>query len=125
MRPEAASASGSKQIEQSGSPSNLWYAARFGPVHLITLCSYADYAPGSIQYAWLEDEFSRVNRSATPWLIVQMHAPWYNSNSGHYGEAVLMLSDMEDILYEAGVDLVISGHVHVSRVCLLASWGAA
>ena len=54
-----------------------------------------------------------------------MHAPWYNSNSGHYGEAVLMLSDMEDILYEAGVDLVISGHVHVSRVCLLASRGAA
>ena len=41
-----------------------------------------------------------------------MHAPWYNSNVGHQGEAELMRTQMEALLYEHRVDLVLSGHVH-------------
>ena len=44
--------------------------------------------------------------------VVMMHAPWYNSNSGHRAEAELMRQDMEELLYSYGVDLVLSGHVH-------------
>jgi len=31
-----------------------------------------------------------------------MHAPWYNSNSGHLGEAELMRRHMEPLFYEYG-----------------------
>ncbi|KOO20937.1 purple acid phosphatase 22-like protein [Chrysochromulina tobinii] len=83
-----------------------------GPVHLISLCSYAATAPGSLQHRWLRRDLARIDRSMTPWVIVMMHAPWYNTNSGHKGEAELMRQHMEADLYEAGVDLVLSGHVH-------------
>ncbi len=41
-----------------------------------------------------------------------MHAPWYNSNHNHYGEAEDVRLAMEKLFYQYGVDMVISGHVH-------------
>ena len=41
-----------------------------------------------------------------------MHAPWYNTNTGHWKESEFMRNDMETLLYQYGVDLVLSGHVH-------------
>ena len=41
-----------------------------------------------------------------------MHAPWYNSNVGHRGESLLMQSDLEELLFKYGVDIVLNGHVH-------------
>jgi len=93
----------------SGSPSNLWWSRAVGPLHLISLSSYAATEAGSLQHAWLVRDLAAVDRAATPWLVVMMHAPWYNSNSGHAGEAELMRRDMEPLLFEAGVDLVLSG----------------
>ena len=37
---------------------------------------------GSLQHAWLRRDLAAIDRAATPWVIVMMHAPWYNSNSG-------------------------------------------
>lgn len=48
----------------------------------------------------------------TPWLLVLLHAPWYNSNYAHQGEGNRMMAAMEQLLYAAGVDLVLAGHVH-------------
>ena len=99
-------------FRQSGSLSNLWWSRDIGPVHVVSLCSYAATHRTSLQYRWLERDLRAVDRSVTPWLIVMMHAPWYNSNIGHRGEAELMRLDMEPLLYEHGVDIVLSGHVH-------------
>jgi len=66
----------------SGSPSNLWWSRAVGPLHLISLSSYAATEAGSLQHAWLVRDLAAVDRAATPWLVVMMHAPWYNSNSG-------------------------------------------
>ncbi|BBH09357.1 hypothetical protein Prudu_021828, partial [Prunus dulcis] len=44
---------------------------------------HSKYTP---QYKWLEQELPKVNRSETPWLIVLMHSPWYNSYNYHYME---------------------------------------
>ena len=43
-----------------------------------------------------------------------LHAPWYNSNTAHQGEAesVDMKKFMEGLLYQARVDVVFAGHVH-------------
>jgi len=96
----------------SNSPSNLWWSRDVGPAHVIALCSYAATHSTSLQYKWLRRDLAAVDRTRTPWLIVMMHAPWYNSNIGHRGEAELMRQDMEALLYSHSVDLVLSGHVH-------------
>ncbi|KAI3471952.1 hypothetical protein Pfo_028640 [Paulownia fortunei] len=47
-----------------------------------------------------------------PWIFVLIHAPWYNSNLAHRGEGESMRKAMEQMLYEARVDVVFAGHVH-------------
>ncbi|XP_028070673.1 purple acid phosphatase 2-like [Camellia sinensis] len=48
------------------------------------LSSYSAYGKYTPQYQCLAEELPKVNRSETPWLIVLMHSPWYNSNKYHY-----------------------------------------
>ena len=96
----------------SRSVSNLWWSRDIGPVHVISLCAYADAASDSLQYAWLKADLAAVDRAATPWLVVMTHVPWYSSSSHHFEESELMRRSMEPLLRDAGVDLVVNGHVH-------------
>lgn len=63
------------------------------------------------QYAWLTQDLASVDRLVTPWLVAAFHPPWYNSYSSHYREVECMRLEMEDILYQNGVNIVFSGHV--------------
>ncbi|KAF3325366.1 purple acid phosphatase 18-like protein [Carex littledalei] len=99
-------------FEESGSGSNLYYSFDTAGVHVVMLGSYTDYDKESDQYNWLKRDLAKVDRKKTPWLIVVLHAPWYNSNWAHYGEGDAMMASMEPLLYEAGVDLLVAGHVH-------------
>ncbi|XP_051143995.1 uncharacterized protein LOC127260321 [Andrographis paniculata] len=78
---------------------------------VILFCSLlkGKYTP---QYTWLEEELPKVNRSETPWLIVLMHSPWYNSYNYHYmeGETVKVMYEPWFVKYK--VDVVFAGHVH-------------
>ena len=96
----------------SGSTSPHWFSKEVGPVHVISLCSYCATHPGSWQYEWLVSDFESIDREKTPWVIVMTHAPWYNSNSAHQGEAEPHRVDMEELLYDNGVDIFMNGHVH-------------
>ncbi|CAL0309946.1 unnamed protein product [Lupinus luteus] len=100
--------------EESGSDSNLYYSFDVAGVHVIMLGSYTDFGTGSKQYKWLQGDLKKVNRKNTPWLVVLVHAPWYNSNTAHQGEkeSVKMKANMEDLLYHARVDVIFAGHVH-------------
>lgn len=60
----------------------------------------------------LQNDLAKVDRSKTPWLITILHAPWYNTNHAHQGNGDAMKADMEEVLYNANVDLVVGGHVH-------------
>lgn len=99
-------------FEESGSSSNLYYSFEVAGAHIIMLGSYADYDEYSDQYRWLKDDLSKVDRKKTPWLVVLLHVPWYNSNEAHQGEGDGMMATMEPLLYAASVDLVLAGHVH-------------
>ncbi|KAI4388358.1 hypothetical protein MLD38_000692 [Melastoma candidum] len=98
--------------EESGSDSNLYYSFNVAGVHVMMLGSYADYSENSEQYRWLMKDLSKVNREKTPWLVASFHVPWYNSNFAHQGEGEEMKRAMEPLLYAAGVDIVLVGHVH-------------
>ena len=62
--------------DASGGETNLYFAFRAASAHFIALSSYSDFAAGSPQYQWLQRTLAAVDRRATPWLIVSLHAPW-------------------------------------------------
>lgn len=92
-------------------PSGLYYSTDTGMVHWVHLSSYVSFWPGSNQHQWLQADLNSVDRSKTPWVIVTIHAPWYTSFNS-FQENECMRQVMEAMLYKAGVDLVLSGHVH-------------
>lgn len=100
--------------EESGSDSNLYYSFDVAGVHVIMLGSYTDFGPGSAQYRWLQGDLDKVDRARTPWVVVLIHAPWYNTNTAHQGEdeSIEMKAAMEGLLYRARVDIIFAGHVH-------------
>ncbi|KAJ9542653.1 hypothetical protein OSB04_029159 [Centaurea solstitialis] len=98
--------------EESGSDSNLYYSFDMVETHIIMLGSYADFKTGSDQYKWLANDLAKIDRSRTPWVLVLLHAPWYNSNTAHQGEGESMRLAMEEMLYNSSVDMIFAGHVH-------------
>jgi len=98
--------------QASGSSNPLFWSRNLGPLHVISLNSYAQSHPSSSMHRWLKKDLASFNRSKTPWLVVMMHSPWYNSNKGHIGESIPMKGHMESLFYDHGVNVVLSGHVH-------------
>ncbi|KAB2631732.1 purple acid phosphatase 22-like [Pyrus ussuriensis x Pyrus communis] len=98
--------------QESGSTSNLYYSFEVAGTHVIMLGSYADFDVKSDQYKWLQADLAKIDRKVTPWIVVLLHAPWYNTNTAHKGEGESMRKAMEELLYNARVDVVFAGHVH-------------
>ncbi|XP_020579350.1 phosphoenolpyruvate phosphatase isoform X1 [Phalaenopsis equestris] len=96
----------------SKSNSPLWYAVRRASAHIIVLSSYSPFVKYTPQWSWLREELNQVDREKTPWLIVLMHAPLYNSNGAHYMEGESMRAAFESWFVHFKVDLVFAGHVH-------------
>jgi Purple acid Phosphatase, N-terminal domain/Calcineurin-like phosphoesterase len=59
----------------------FWYSYNFANVHTTVISSEHDLSPGSAQYLWLEADLQSVNRTLTPWLIVESHRPLYESEN--------------------------------------------
>lgn len=98
--------------QESNSSSNFYYSFNAGGVHFIMLGAYVDYNQTGAQYSWLKADLHRIDRQVTPWVVASWHSPWYNSYSSHYQEFECMRQEMEELLYQYGVDIVFSGHVH-------------
>ncbi|XVF38069.1 hypothetical protein REPUB_Repub20aG0066000 [Reevesia pubescens] len=98
--------------EESASNSNFYYSFDAGGIHFVMLGAYVDYNSTGTQYAWLKEDLQKVDRSVIPWLVAAWHPPWYNSYNSHYQEFECMRLEMEELLYQYGVDIVFSGHVH-------------
>lgn len=77
------------------------------------------------QWIWLKQELENVDREKTPWLIVLMHAPIYNSNNAHFLEGESMRVVFEAWFCKYKVDIIFAGHVHAYErsVCLSHSLG--
>ena len=101
------------QHETSNSASFLYHSLDAGMAHVVCLCSYLDFLPGSLQYTWLMQDLAAVDRTKTPWVIAMFHTPWYTSNAHHpMSEGTAMRDAMEPLFHEHGVDIVFNGHVH-------------
>ncbi|KAK4746598.1 hypothetical protein SAY87_025635 [Trapa incisa] len=96
----------------SGSSAPFWYSVKRASAYIIVLASYSACGTYTPQYMWLQKELKKVNRTETPWLIVLMHSPWYNSYNYHYMEGETMRVMFEGWFVEHKVDVVFAGHVH-------------
>lgn len=91
---------------------NTYYSINAGPAHIVFLNNYVPYDNQSVMYKWFEEDMKMVNRSKTPWVIVNFHAPWYHTYVNHYKENDWMRVYFEPAFLKYGVDLVMNGHVH-------------
>ncbi|KAI4298295.1 hypothetical protein L6164_031872 [Bauhinia variegata] len=98
------------KASQSTAP--FWYSIKRASAYIIVLSSYSAYGKYTPQYEWLEAELPKVDRTETPWLIVLMHSPWYNSYDYHYMEGETMRVMFEPWFVKYKVDVVFAGHVH-------------
>ncbi|KAJ3696101.1 hypothetical protein LUZ60_001478 [Juncus effusus] len=96
----------------SGSTAPFWYSVKRASAYIIVLAAYSAYGKYTPQYNWLEAELPKVNRSETPWLIVMVHSPLYNSYNYHFMEGESMRVMFESWFVQYKVDVVFSGHVH-------------
>lgn len=97
---------------KSNSTAPFWYSIKRASAYIIVLSSYSAYGKYTPQYKWLEEELPKVDRTETPWLIVMMHSPWYNSYNYHYMEGETMRVMFEPWFVKYKVDVVFAGHVH-------------
>jgi len=101
--------------------SHLWYSLDIGIVHFISI-NTGDLLRSSIhtdtQLTWLRQDLAKANhqRQQQPWIIMLGHQPIYCSASSMYADCAqkdsMLRKVLEDVIYEGGVDLYISGHQH-------------
>ena len=93
---------------------NAYYAFTYGISRHIFLNAYSSMEPDSTQYQWLLKEFQSVDREHTPWLLVTIHVPIYNTFDVHHRDKQIIAArqHLEPLFVEYKVNLVIAGHVH-------------
>lgn len=93
---------------------NLYYSFDVGAVHFVYISTETNFLPGSNQYNFLKHDLESVDRSKTPFVVVQGHRPMYTT-SNEVRDAQLrgkMLEHLEPLLVNNNVTLALWGHVH-------------
>eukprot|EP00557_Chaetoceros_sp_GSL56_P001907 CAMPEP_0176492306 /NCGR_PEP_ID=MMETSP0200_2-20121128/8916_1 /TAXON_ID=947934 /ORGANISM="Chaetoceros sp., Strain GSL56" /LENGTH=816 /DNA_ID=CAMNT_0017889835 /DNA_START=230 /DNA_END=2680 /DNA_ORIENTATION=+ len=91
-----------------------WYSYDYGLVHTIMLSTEHDISPGSEQFLWLEMDLSAVNRTLTPWVILETHRPMYmiEDIAPNTQVGIHLRQNFEELLHRYNVDLYLAGHYH-------------
>ena len=91
----------------AGSPGRGYYAYTLGAWRVIALNSEVPVSAGSPQAAWLRTELAS---NSAPCTAAYWHRPLVSS--GLHGDN-LDMRDLFRILYEAGVEFIVTGHDHI------------
>jgi 3',5'-cyclic AMP phosphodiesterase CpdA len=83
-----------------------YYSFELGAWHLVSLDSDLDGQPMQAQLAWLRSDLARHPARCT---LAYWHHPLYSS--GGHG-SIAKMHDAWNLLYQAGAELVLSGHDH-------------
>ena len=108
----------SKRFRMPSSSTNsngvFWYSYNFATTHTIVLSSEHDMSIGSPQHAWLVRDLKSVNRTQTPWVMLELHRPLYEGQMywGDNNVGIGMRIEIERLLYDYQVDVVFAGHYH-------------
>ena len=91
----------------AGPPGKGWYSYELEGWHVVVLNSEVDIGPRSEQVAWLRDDLRAHPARCTAAL---MHRPRFSS--GKHGDSE-RVKDVFRVLYDGGVDVLLSGHDHI------------
>lgn len=94
---------------------NAYYSFVYGPTKHIVVSAYSSMEPNSTQYEWLVDELALVNRDQTPWVLVTIHVPLYNTFQAHQQKDLQIVAarqHLEPLFVQYSVNVIFSGHVH-------------
>ena len=93
---------------------NSYYSWKYASAHFIMVNAYASMDPGSQQRHFIETELQRVNRNVTPWVIVVIHTPLYNTFGLHLNDPQILAAKehLEPLFVQYRVNIVFSGHIH-------------
>eukprot|EP00814_Leptocylindrus_danicus_P010252 CAMPEP_0116022482 /NCGR_PEP_ID=MMETSP0321-20121206/11017_1 /TAXON_ID=163516 /ORGANISM="Leptocylindrus danicus var. danicus, Strain B650" /LENGTH=427 /DNA_ID=CAMNT_0003493569 /DNA_START=114 /DNA_END=1394 /DNA_ORIENTATION=- len=93
---------------------NAFYTFSSGLGTFIVLNCYTSSEVGSNQYNFLIETLEGIERDVTPWVLVMLHCPLYNTFFAHQNETqtVRMKENFEKIFVEYNVNIVFSGHTH-------------
>ena len=95
----------------AGDPDKGYYSYDLGSWHLVALnsnCEEIRCDPGSPQGRWLEEDLAANDEVAC--TLAYFHHPLFTS--GEYRPGIKRVEHLWEILYDAGVDVVLNGHDH-------------
>jgi len=96
-----------------------WWSYDVGLIHFVGMSTEHEYAVGSEQYKFLEQDLRNVDRTKTPWIIFGGHRAMYlNSDYGGKIDSDIVVSDrliaiIEPLIFKYKVNLAFWGHNHV------------
>lgn len=92
-------------------------STHYGNSYIIVVDSNKDYRPGSVQYNWLIKTLSSQEAQSAQWLFVTYHHPAYSEgwNVCDYDGEQNVRNYILPLMEEYRVDIVFSGHMHLSR----------
>ena len=92
---------------------SMYWSVNYKSVHLVGIDdsqgTTADHGFGD-QLAWLADDLAQVNRSATPWVVVTGHIPYWSSCPA--SNCPDFNATFDPLFRKHGVDIYMAGHVH-------------
>lgn len=95
----------------AGDPTKGYYSYELGSWHIVVLNSECDQVggcgAGSAQEKWLRDDLAAHPVACT---LAYFHKPLFSSGGKHGDD--LTVKPLWDALYQAGADVVVSGHDH-------------
>jgi hypothetical protein len=99
--------------EAAGDPDEGYYSYDLGAWHIVALnsnCGEGEIrcGPGSAQVRWLEEDLANNDEEAC--TLAYFHHPLFTS--GEYRPGEERMERLWEVLYDAGVDVVLNGHDH-------------
>jgi len=100
--------------DAAGDPDEGYYSYKLGSWHIVALnsnCGEGEIrcGPGSAQTEWLKEDLA-ANADEGRCTLAYMHHPHFSSGEEH--GSTPKLEPLWEALYEAGADVVLSGHEH-------------
>ncbi|XP_010502357.1 PREDICTED: probable inactive purple acid phosphatase 9 [Camelina sativa] len=99
---------------------NLYYSYDMGSVHFVYISTETEFLKGGKQYSFLKSDLESVNRSKTPFVVLQGHRPMYTTSRKIRDAEIRqrMIEHLEPLLVKNNVTVALWGHVHnYERFC--------
>jgi acid phosphatase type 7 len=94
----------------------FWFSFSRNGIHFTFMSTEHPYDPASPQYQWLEADLAAARAANYSWIIMTGHRPMYCSDNDEWTAhepGAPFQQQIEPLMIKYGVDLYLSGHMHM------------